>query len=323
MLLVLSLAFVSLAAVLALTPLTRRLSIRLGVVDFPDSTRKLHVSAIPRTGGIVIVLAYALSAVALAIVARAGWHASSVGKDNLWVVLAPATLVFTVGLIDDVRGVRPWHKLSIELIASALVIACGLRIEAVGNWTLDPISSIVVSLIWLILCTNAFNLIDGVDGLAAGVGLSAAVTFCAFALLQGNMQLAVASAPLVGALAAFLFFNFAPASIFLGDCGSLAIGFLLACFAILWSHAVGTASGFLAPLFVLAIPLLDTVLTIVRRLSRRRPLFAADREHIHHQLLAQGLTPRSVVIGLVVSSSISAALAFFVTLADQKQGIVP
>ena len=155
-------------------------------------------------------------------------------------------------------------------------------------WTLP------LTLLWLVACMNAFNLIDGVDGLASGLGLFATVTTFVAALLQKNVPLALATIPLAGALLGFLRYNFNPASIFLGDSGSLLIGFLLGCFGVIWSQKSATFLGMTAPLMTLAIPLLDVCLSVVRRYMRHEPLFKADRGHIHHRLLDRGFTPRRV-----------------------------
>ena len=158
-------------------------------------------------------------------------------------------------------------------------------------------------------CANAFNLIDGLDGLAVGVGIFATATAFLSALLSGNIALALMTAPLLGALLGFLPYNFSPASIFMGDCGSLTVGFLLGCFGVIWSAKAATVLGMTAPLIALAIPLLDTALAISRRFLRHQPIFGADRRHIHHRLLARGLTPRRAAYVIYAGAGAVAALA--------------
>ena len=166
-------------------------------------------------------------------------------------------------------------------------------------------------MVWLVGCTNAFNLIDGMDGLAAGVGLVATVTMLLAALTQNNLPLVLATIPLAGCLLGFLRYNFSGASVYLGDCGSLSLGFLLGCFGALWSDKSVTLVALTVPLLAVSIPLLDVVLSIVRRFLRNRPIFQADRGHIHHRLLDRGLSPRSAVLtmyglcGLVAVVSLS------------------
>jgi UDP-GlcNAc:undecaprenyl-phosphate GlcNAc-1-phosphate transferase len=179
-----------------------------------------------------------------------------------------------------------------------------------------------LTLFWIVLCTNAFNLIDGVDGLASGVGLFAAVTALAAALMNGNYPLAMATAPLAGALLGFLRYNFNPATVFLGDCGSYSIGFLLGCFGVLWSHKAVTLVGLTAPLIAMAIPLLDTGISVVRRFISGRPLFGADRGHIHHKLIDRGWTPRRAVIALYGLSGLCAVMSLLLATGRSSTGVV-
>ena len=157
---------------------------------------------------------------------------------------------------------------------------------------ISPWLSLPLTLLWLVGCANAFNLIDGIDGLATGAGLFATVTILIGALLSNNVPLALATVPLAGALLGFLRYNFNPASIFLGDSGSLTIGFLLGCYGVLWSQKGATMLGMTAPLMALAVPLLDTGLAVARRFLRHQPIMSGDAAHIHHRLLARGLTPK-------------------------------
>jgi UDP-GlcNAc:undecaprenyl-phosphate GlcNAc-1-phosphate transferase len=179
----------------------------------------------------------------------------------------------------------------------------------VSGYEVPEWAGAVLTVIWLIGCTNALNLIDGLDGLAAGVGLLASVTTCIAGLLQHNIELALLTAPLIGALLGFLRYNFNPASIFLGDCGSMSTGFLLGCLAILWSQKSATLLGMIAPGIALAVPIVDTALAVVRRFLRRKPIFGADRGHIHHRLLDRGLTPRKAVLLMYAACACAAALS--------------
>jgi UDP-GlcNAc:undecaprenyl-phosphate GlcNAc-1-phosphate transferase len=180
-----------------------------------------------------------------------------------------------------------------------------------------------LTLLWLVGCANAFNLIDGMDGLAAGAGLFATVTILLGALLTNNVPLALATVPLAGALLGFLRYNFNPASIFLGDSGSLTLGFLLGCYGVIWGQKSATALGMTAPLMALAIPLLDTAIAIVRRFLRQRPIFAADSGHIHHRLLARGLAPRKVALLLYGACGVAASLSLLASLArNQFKGLI-
>jgi UDP-GlcNAc:undecaprenyl-phosphate GlcNAc-1-phosphate transferase len=206
---------------------------------------------------------------------------------------------------------------------AAAVLACGanVQIHSVGGYSLSSgWWNIPFTILWLIACSNAFNLIDGLDGLAVGIGIFATATAFLSALLIGNYALALVTAPLLGALLGFLPYNFSPASIFMGDCGSLTVGFLLGCFGVIWSQKSATLLGMTAPLIAMAIPLLDTALAVVRRFLRRQPLFGADRGHIHHRLLARGFTPRRVAYVFYASSGIIAGLSLLLSSATNHIG---
>src|SRR5229473_2047143 len=202
-------------------------------------------------------------------------------------------------------GLTPWQKLAGQLLGSSIACWAGVRMLAIAGYPLPGWLDIPLTVMWLLACTNAFNLIDGIDGLASGVGLFATVTMLfAALLLQNNIALALATAPLAGALLAFLRYNFNPASIFLGDSGSLTIGFLLGSFGVVWSQKSATILGMTAPMMALGIPILDASLSIVRRFLRHQPIFTGDRDHIHHRLLKRGFAPRRVVLTLYAMASI-------------------
>ena len=183
--------------------------------------------------------------------------------------------------------------------------------------------SLPITLLWLVGCSNAFNLIDGVDGLAAGAGFFATITILLGALLTKNVALSLAMAPLAGALLGFLRYNFNPATIFLGDSGSLTIGFLLGCYGVLWGQKSTTILGMTAPLMALALPLLDTAIAIARRFLREQPIMSADAGHIHHRLLARGLTPRKTALVLYAACGIAASLSLLASISHgQYMGLV-
>jgi UDP-GlcNAc:undecaprenyl-phosphate GlcNAc-1-phosphate transferase len=294
------LALVAFVFALAVTPVVRDISIKRGWVDKPDhgqvNARKLHRLPIPRLGGVAIFAGYAFSFVALLVSQFSG---SRILDDQLIVVgkIAPAVLlIFFVGLVDDVFGLPAWQKLAGQLAAAGAAHAAGLSFQSIGGYSLPEWAVLPATIVWLVVVTNAINLIDGMDGLATGVSLFAALTMLTSALLVGNIPLAMATVPLAGALLGFLRYNFNPATIFLGDCGSLLIGFLLGCFGLIWSQKSATLLGVTAPLLALAIPLLDVALAIARRFLKRQSIFGADRGHIHHRLLDRGLSVRQAAL---------------------------
>jgi len=279
---------------LLFTPLVRNLALRLDLVDEPDHNRKIHKVPIPRIGGVAVVAA-SVGAYALLPIFKLG-EGVAAGVASVNSLLLPVLVIFCVGLIDDIFEIRPWYKLITQIFAASLAWSGGIHLSEIAGHDLPRIVSLLLTILWIVACTNAINLIDGVDGLAGGAALFATVTMLIAALFHHNMGLAFATIPLAGALLGFLRFNFSPASIFLGDCGSLTLGFLLGCYGIFWTEKSTTWLGMAAPLMALSVPLLDVSLAIVRRSVRQQPIFKADREHIHHKLLSQGLPPWRVVL---------------------------
>ena len=320
MLLIFLAALLAFAFSLVLTPLCRNASQRLGLLDVPDEVRKTHLYPVSRIGGVPIVLSIALAAGVLAM-AKGMAEFPALNWDYVVRLMPAFVVIFLTGLLDDVLDLKPWQKLIGQVLAAAIACAAGVKISSFfgyplgGTWWDE-----ILTTVWLVGCTNAFNLIDGVDGLAAGVGLFATLTTLVSALLGSNVALALVTAPLAGALLAFLRYNFNPATIFLGDCGSLSIGFLLGCCGIIWSQKSATLLGMTAPLIALCIPILDTCLSVVRRFLRGQPIFGSDRRHIHHRLLDLGFTPRGVALLMYGAASIAAACSLLVSVSDSRSG---
>jgi UDP-GlcNAc:undecaprenyl-phosphate GlcNAc-1-phosphate transferase len=308
---------------LILTPLVRACSLRLGGMDRPDARRKLHARATPRVGGIAVAISYVAAFGLLPLVHFDPGVKLDASILLAWKVFPAAGVIFAVGLVDDLVGLRPWHKLSAQVLAAGITCWTGIRIDSIAGWPTGSWLGILLTILWLVGCTNAFNLIDGMDGLASGIGFFATVTTLIAALLQHNMDLALTAAPLAGCLLAFLRYNFNPASIFLGDSGSLFIGFLLGCYGIIWSQKSATLLGMTAPLMAFSIPLLDTILAIARRFIRRKPIFGADSDHIHHRLLRRGVTTRNVAALIYLLSGLAAGFSLLQSMIhDSYAGLV-
>src|SRR5712691_4022129 len=310
------LAASSLLICLALTPLCRDIFTRAGLLDQPDQLRKTHARPVPRMGGVPIAIAYVGSFLLLLL---SPFNAGSVLGQHLplvWKLLPAAGLIFATGLIDDLYGLKSRQKLLGQVAAALSAYWGGVQALTLAGHPVDHWWCLPLTVLWLVGCSNAFNLIDGVDGLAAGLGLFATLTMAIAALLHGNLTLAIATAPLAGALLGFLRYNFNPASIFLGDSGSLLVGFLLGCYGVLWSQKSATLLGMTAPLMALSIPILDVCLSIGRRFLSQSPIFGADRGHIHHRLLDRGLSPRRVALLLYAVGGVGALFAVL-------QGMVP
>jgi UDP-GlcNAc:undecaprenyl-phosphate GlcNAc-1-phosphate transferase len=288
-------------AALVLTPIIRDIFHAYNVVDRP-SFRKVHAYPIPRLGGLSIAIAY--------LVALAWASGSGSGADAaLWKLLPGVGAILFTGMLDDFFNIRAAYKLIGQVAAAALGFAGGFRIDAIGGIPLPLPVTFLVSTFWLLLAMNAFNLIDGLDGLCAGISFVGAATLYAIGQVQGNVPLEQITLPLMGALLGFLCYNFSRATMFLGDSGSLLIGYLIGCAGLL-STGQGTPLGATAPMMAIAVPLADVSLSVIRRFLSGQPIFGADRGHIHHRLLDRGLSPRRVVLVLYLWAAAGGAFAF-------------
>ncbi len=297
------------------TPFVRRLSLRYGLVDQPGG-RKVHSEPISRLGGVAIFLGV-MTAIGLQAVgeARLGWAGSLLegfgGRVNQLGVLAGLVLMFVVGLVDDLLDLKPGVKFGGQILAAGVVAASGLRIDYVG----DPLTgglimlgllSIPVTVLYLVGFANVINLIDGLDGLAAGVSAIAATTLLVIAAQGNRLDAAVIAAAVIGACLGFLRYNFNPASIFMGDSGAMFLGFTLATISLLGVMKTTAAIALAIPLIIIGVPIFDTASAIVRRLRHNRPIQEADKGHIHHRLLTRGFDQRQTVL---IIYAWSAALA--------------
>lgn len=311
-----ALGVTSFALCMLLTPVCRNVALRFGLVDQPDSDRKLHEGAIPRIGGVPIALAYAGSLAFVLFFTPGNERLHIRHLDLLWYLLPATGIIFLTGLLDDLIGFTPWQKLLGQLTGACVATLMGFSSTLSHSAFADhhsfwasPWVKMPLCILWLVICTNAVNLIDGLDGLASGVGLIATVTTLLAAVFGGNTGLILATIPLAGCLLAFLYYNFSPASIFLGDSGSLTIGFMLGCFALVWTEQDGSPLGMAGPLIALTLPLIDVGLAICRRFLRRVPIFKGDRGHIHHMVLARGYKPHQTALILYGVCAVAASLA--------------
>jgi UDP-GlcNAc:undecaprenyl-phosphate GlcNAc-1-phosphate transferase len=303
------------ALALLFTPLIASASLALGLVDAPGG-RKVHLTSVPRIGGLAIFLAAALASVAVTATEQwTGIGAPALGP--MVPILLGTTLVFAVGLVDDFKTLPAWPKLGVQIVAAAVVMASGLLIERLTlggqTWQLGWLSY-PITLAWIVTLTNGFNLIDGIDGLAAGIAVISGATCAVILIGRGHSAEAMVLSAVVGAALGFLVYNFAPASIFLGDGGSLAFGFLLATTAITGWQKGATALAAAVPILIFALPLADALGALGRRALRRpaagrvtvvsvlRQIAEPDREHIHHRLMALGWSTRRIVLLLYTAT---------------------
>ncbi|MGD0678768.1 MAG: MraY family glycosyltransferase [Polyangiaceae bacterium] len=310
--------FIAAIAITALlTPAVRRAALAAGAVDEPGA-RRVHARRVPRMGGIAIVFGFFAPLLAL-FALHTG--AALLFFANLRITLGlivGAGLVVGIGLLDDIRVVGAKQKLGVQTAAALVAYACGMRIEAIYLPWLGAIHlgwlALPATIAWVVGIVNAINLIDGLDGLAAGVCFFACLTNFAISLLTGNVFIQLITASLGGALVGFLFHNFNPARIFMGDSGSMFLGFILGCSSLLGAgtQKSPTLIGIMVPVLALGLPITDLLLTVVRRFVARRSLFSADRGHIHHRLLDRGLTHRRAVLALYLLSITFTVLALIV-----------
>ena len=287
-----------------------------GWVSPPSPDRHMHSNPLPRLGGVAIFFSFLLS-VSAALLASSVYPSLDLNFSgrSLVTLLAPALLIFLLGLYDDIRGVGPYVKFAVQALAGLLLFLGGLRILDLpvlfGVRHFPWFVGLPVTILWVLAITNAFNLIDGLDGLAAGSALFSTIVVVVVALLSHSPAIAFMTIALAGAILGFLRFNFNPATIFLGDCGSLFIGFLLSALALKGAQKAPTIIAVAIPVVSFGLPILETTLSVVRRLISGRPVFTADREHIHHKLLQRGMSHRQVVIVLYAVSALFALLSLF------------
>jgi UDP-GlcNAc:undecaprenyl-phosphate GlcNAc-1-phosphate transferase len=301
-------------------PLVRRYAVHKGLLDLPDGERRHHLEPIPRLGGVGV-----FAGVLVAVAVGAALETTSQLLQLLPFVLSMAvgaTILFVTGLADDLYGVRPSVKLLVQSAAALVVFRFGFRIDLIVLPPSHVVSlgllALPVTVLWIVGLSNAFNLVDGADGLAGGVAIIALIATAVSAAVLRDTTVLWCSTALIGAMLGFMRFNLPPARIFLGDSGSLVVGFLLSILTVKgMSRSDGAVYG-LAPIFALAYPLLDTGISMLRRWLRGDPLSRADGRHIHHQLRVLGLGPRQSLLVLCGLSSLVAVLGLSATFAPPQ-----
>jgi UDP-GlcNAc:undecaprenyl-phosphate/decaprenyl-phosphate GlcNAc-1-phosphate transferase len=293
----------ALAVVLLLTPGVGRFARILGVVDEPGETRRLHVRPVPRLGGIALLLGIFVPA--LAFLPLDGPYRG---------ILLGAAVATTVGAIDDFRGLPWWAKLAGQLAAGTVAIGFGVTVDrftfpGFGSQELPEWVGGPATVLWIVAIMNMVNFLDGMDGLAAGICAIAGSTFAVIGLSLGSPDAALLAAIVAGACFGFLHHNFYPARIFMGDSGALLLGFLLATLAVEGLVKTAALATLVLPLIVLAIPIIDTSFVFVKRMKYRRPIYAADRAHLHHRFLSIGFSQARAVIYMYAWCAILAAAA--------------
>ncbi len=303
-----------------LTPIIRRLAHRFGALDHALTSRKIHGKPIPRLGGIAIVIGFYAPLTAL-LVFKSDVGGMFLDSRNFALgMFVGGLLIALLGVYDDVRGTGAGKKFIVQFAVAGLMYQLGVRVDVIANPFGGAIDlgwmSLPVTLLWIVGVINAMNLIDGLDGLAGGVALVAVCTIFLVSMNRVEPLMILFSAALAGAILGFLFYNFNPASIFMGDTGSMFLGFVLATSSLHTGQKSSTAIAVVIPMLILGFPLLDTALAMGRRAIQGRPIFSADKEHIHHRLLNKGLSQRQAVLVLYTMCLLLAAVALTITYAE-------
>ena len=301
-----------------MTPLARKLAIKVGAFDVPKDERKIHNKPIPYFGGLAIYV----SIIACMFVYMP--HKES----NLFITVG-ATIIVLTGIVDDMKGMPAKLKMMLQIVAALIAIKGGVQIHFISN----PLSetgmsyllswlSLPITLFWIVGITNTINLIDGLDGLASGVASIAATTLLFTAANVGHYFIVMQCAIIAGASLGFLPFNFNPAKIFMGDTGSLLLGYMLAVTSVSGMVKSVAAVALIVPIFALGLPIFDTTFAIIRRYINKKPIMEADKDHLHHKLMKIGLNQRQTVLIMYFISMMLGITAVIIADANPFTGII-
>lgn len=306
------------------TPVLRRTAVRNGFLDYPDE-RKVHKSAVPRVGGIAITISFFISIILGYVFFRHRLGESVIYLTGLSI---GGLIVVILGLFDDLWGLNAWKKIIGQAIAAMMLIPFGFIITELNFPFLGVVEmgwkfGIPFTLFWTVGIVNAMNFIDGIDGLAAGLAVVISSVLFVVAIVTGQLLMALVCLVLAGSTIGFLRYNFHPASIFMGDSGAMFLGFILAAASIkILLQNISITAGSVAPALIFGLPIVDTTWAIVRRAGRRIPPFRADELHVHHRLIALGLTQRQAVVILYVVGSLSSAAGLVIALTSSEKSAV-
>lgn len=307
---------VTVVASLILTPLVIKFAVRFGAVDIPKDNRRVHNKPIPLLGGLVIYGSFLLGL----FLRKGPISLYQVG------ILSGATIIVVGGVIDDLKELKPALKASFQIMAALCLILSGTEITSITNpfsganpYIQISIFAFPLTMLWIIGVTNAFNFIDGLDGLSAGIAFISSCTLFIIAILNNRYEAAVLTAILGGSVLGFLPYNFNPAAIFMGDTGAQLVGFLLAAISIEGTIKSATAFAIAIPILALGLPIYDTLFAMIRRKINGKPMSQADRGHLHHRLLDMGLSQKEAVIFMYIISAIFGGISIIaMQLSDQR-----
>ena len=295
------------------TPLVRTLAVKIGAIDAPDA-RKVHQVSIPRLGGLAIYIGYMVSLLY-----------SVKDISSVKGLLIGSVILVAVGIWDDVKQIGPKTKLLGQIVAALMlpIFDNAIHFISIGDHMLYlEYLSIPLTVFWIVGFTNIVNLIDGLDGLAAGISLIACIAICIVTLQMGQVDLACITLALAGAACGFLRYNFNPAKIFMGDTGSMLLGYTMAAISVMGSVKTAATVGLVVPVIVLGLPILDTLFAIVRRRINGRPVFQPDKGHLHHRLLAMGLTQKQAVLLMYAITAVLGCVSIVAAKANFTIGLI-
>ena len=317
--------FLAAAITVILTPIAIKLAPKIGAMDVPKDGRRMHDHPVPRFGGLGIFIGM-LVAILICVPRTEGL----LGAAQVKGFLAGAAVIVIVGIIDDLKGLSPKQKLIGQVLAAIVPCMFSVRIFAISNFfgegyfEFPDWFSIIVTIIWIVGIINTINLIDGLDGLAAGVSLISCIAVAYTSYLAGRPETCELVLAIAGAAFGFLLFNFHPAKIFMGDAGSMLLGYCLATMSLIGvSSTKGTVLFVsLIPIIILALPIFDTAFAIVRRVANHKPITVGDKGHLHHRIMALGIGQRRAVIALYCISAIMGVAGILWTMRMRIQAIV-
>lgn len=300
-------------------PFVKKIAVKANAIDIPKDGRRMHKTPIPRMGGLSIFYGFTVSILCFGNLNR-----------GFWGILAGAAIIVILGIIDDIKALSALPKLIVQIISAIIPVAFGIRIDFVSipfsdtatNIVFDDIISCILSVIWIVAVTNAVNLIDGLDGLAAGVSTIASASILFIAIIDGNALVTIISVCLVGACLGFLPYNINPAKIFMGDTGATFLGYIMAVMSIQGMFKSYTVITFIIPVLILGLPLFDTSFAIIRRILQRKPIMQADRGHLHHRLIDMGFNQKQTVSILYTISALLGLSAIIMEGYDTLTGIL-
>ena len=297
---------VSLLVAYVMTPPVKRFAEKVGAIDVPRDNRRVHDHPIPRMGGLAIFIGFVLSLIFFVPMST-----------KVLGLLVGSVIIAVMGGVDDIVSLNPWVKLAGQIVAALVAIRCGLVFDVISNPNIFAEEtyieigwlSIPLTMLWIVGCTNAVNLIDGLDGLAVGVSAISSMTMLIVSLFVSEPVVSIILAALTGACLGFMPYNLNPAKIFMGDVGSQLLGFVLSTASIMGLFKLHAIITFFLPLLALALPLADTIFAFFRRILHGQSPFKADKGHFHHRLLAMGLNQKQVVAVLYGISAVLGLLA--------------